>query len=427
MNKRRVVISGIGLLTACGHGWKQYWGAALSGESHIRRFTSMSLNGFPSNLAGEVPDSEAAQYIPQKKSMKVMSKTIKLAVAASMLAMQDSGIVLTDENRKRFGVSIGTGIINNELDEIGTGIKASMDESGIFNMKKFGQEGIRSLFPLWFLKYLPNMPACHISILHGLKGPSNTITTSSAASAQAIGEAYRVIERGDADWMLAGGADSKINAMGISRLNLLGLLSQRSQEPSEAYCPFDTRHDGLVIGEGSGLYVLEEREQAIRRGAKIYAEVLGYGCASDFNYEPSLDQDSRGKRNAIVRALEDADREPADIEMLIANGSGIPQEDIHEVRAIRSVFEGSVEDIKVTAVKPVAGHILYGAGGVDLAAGVLAVKEGVMPPVINLIDPAPECELPFVRQKPEAMSGKLALINSFGLCGQNASLVVSGV
>ncbi len=427
MTKRRVVITGLGLVTPCGHGWQPYWDAVLAGKSAIRYISSLSLQDFPVKIAGEILDFIPDQYIKTRKSLKVMSREIQLAVAASQLAMEDAKLVLADQDKLRFGISLGTGIINNDLDEMGLGIRSALDGEGKFRMKKFGQEGVRALFPLWLLKYLPNMPACHISMTHGLKGPSNTITTSSSAGTQAIGEASRVIERGDADLMLAGGTDSKINAMGISRFHLLNLLSHQNHVPEKAYCPFDERHDGIVLGEGSGLLVLEEYEHAKARKAKIYGEIAGYGSSSDYNYDPRSSEDINGKRFAMTAALQDALMTPDDIDFIIANGSGIPLEDTQESSAIRHVFEKSMDRVKVTGVKPITGHLIHGAGGVELAAALLSLQEGVIPALANLVTPDELCRLPFVEGKPHACNASKFLLNSFSFGGQNASLVVKKV
>ncbi len=422
-SQRRVVITGIGLISPCGRGWEPYWDAVLQGKSCIRSLAT--TNGSPVKIAGQISDFNPEEFVKQRKSLKVMSREIVMAVAASQLAVRDAGLIADDKKRFRFGVSLGTGIINNDLDEVGVGIRNAMDDQGRFQMKKFGQEGIRSLFPLWLLKYLPNMPACHISITHGFQGPNNTITTSSAAGTQAIGEAFHIIRRGDADVMIAGGTDSKINAIGISRFHLLGLLSGQNGIPEKAYRPFDERRDGLVLGEGAGLIVLEEKKHALARGARIYGEIKGYGAASDFNYDPRSTEDFRGKQLAMTRALQEAAIETRDIDFLHANGSGIPQEDIQESNAIRSVFQKDTGKLHVTAVKPVTGHIIYGAGGVEMTASVLALHRGVIPAVANLEKPDPDCDLPFVKERPLAKASKAFLFNSFGFGGQNASLVVS--
>ena len=412
--KRRVVITGFGVITACGNGWEPYWDAALHGCSLVRSSDPLKLNCPSFKYAGMLPQFEPKEFIESRKSIKLMSREIQMAVAASRLALKDAKLSPDNYDPTRVGVT---------LDEIGVGFRNGLDESGHFSMTKFGQDGIRSLFPLWFLKYLPNMPACHVSVANHLRGPNNTITTSSAASTQAIGEAYRVIERGDADIMLAGGTDSKLNAMGISRFQLLGFLSTREESPEKVYCPFDKKHDGIVLGEGSGILVLESLESAKKRGASIYSEVAGYGSSSDFNYDPRDPDDFTGKRVAIRRALEDAMLEPADVDVLVANGSGIPQEDVQESLAVHSFYASSFKKLHVTAVKPVTGNLVYGTGSVEAVIAALTTKKGQVPPVANLESPDPECSLPFVKDKAKACQVNVAVLNTFGFGGQNASLV----
>lgn len=427
MKTRRVAITGLGLLTPCGQGWKPYWQAVLESHSSISHISTFPLHDYPVRIAGQISGFDPSEFVKQRKSLKVMSREIQMALAASYLALQDGQVNLEATDRSRFGISLGTGIINNDLDEIGVGIRNAFDENGKFQMSKFGADGVRSLFPLWFLKYLPNMPACHVSIAHGLLGPSNTITTSSAAGAQAIGEAFQIIQRGDADMMLAGSTDSKINAMGLSRFHLLGLLSHQSESPEKAYCPFDQRRDGVVLGEGSGLLVLEEWEHAKKRGARVYGELVGYGSSSDFNYNPLITEDFTGKRLAMTRALDDAQLEPKEVDFLMANGSGIPLDDIQEAQAIRSVFDSSLDDLRVTNVKPITGHLVYGSAGVEIGAALLALRDGVVPAIANLEKPDEDCELPFVMEKPEYFMTRIFMLNSFGFGGQNASLVVRKV
>ncbi len=426
MSRKRVVITGMGLVTPCGEGWQPYWASVLAGKSHIRQLNHWGTNGYPHKFAGEIEDFDPTKTIKNRKSLKVMSRTIMFAVIASDLAIRDSALAMDKINAQRFGVSLGTGVINNDLDELAQGIREGLGPDGVFDIKKFGQSGVRALFPLWFLKYLPNMPACHISIVHGLKGPNNTVTTSAAAGAQAIGEAFRVIERGDADIMIAGSTDSKINAMGLSRFQLLGLLSQDKQGSAhEAYCPFDIQHDGMILGEGAGLLILEEYKHAKARGARIYGEIRGYGSCSDFIHDPRTAQDFTGKCLAMERALHSASILPEEVDAVLANGSGIPQEDIHEAQALHIVFQRAVNQIVVTGVKPITGHLVYGSAGVELAAGLLSLRDQVIPPLVNLKKPDPACDLPFVLDRPLPRKVKTILFNSFGFGGQNASLVVS--
>ena len=421
-SKRRVVITGFGVITPCGIGWEPYWENAVHGRSAIRSAEPLKM-GPSFKYAGMLPQFDPKEFIENRKSIKLMSREIQMAVAASRLALKDARLSQEDYDPTRIGVTLGTGIINNDLDEVGVGFRNGLDESGHFSMTKFGQDGIRSLFPLWFLKYLPNMPACHISVAYQLRGPNNTITTSSAAGTQAIGESYRVIERGDADIMLAGGTDSKLNAMGISRFQLLGFLSAREESPEKVYCPFDKKHDGIVLGEGAGILILESFESAKKRGASVYAEIAGYGSSSDFNYDPRDPDDFAGKRVAIRRALEDAALEPADVDVLVANGSGIPQEDIQESLAVHSFYSSGFKKLHVTAVKPVTGNLVYGTGSVEAVIAALVTKKGQIPPIANLKSPDPQCLLPFVKDKMRSCDVKVALLNTFGFGGQNASLV----
>ena len=387
---------------------------ALAGQSAIRELADFSSNGYPIRVGGAVLQFRPEEFVKTRKALKVMSRDIQLAVAASVLAIADSALPLDQIDRTRAGVVLGCGLINNELEEIGAGIKQSLDSEGRFQIKKFGRDGIRALYPLWLLKYLPNMPACHIAILHGLKGPNNTLTTSSAGCLQALGEAYRVIEREDADLMLAGASDSKINALGLSRLHLLGILSERNHAPEKVYRPFDRRRDGIVVGEGAGIFVLEERKHAIRRGARIYGEIVGYGARFNSWTRP------------MQEALKEAERDLREISFVHAYGSGVPEEDVTEARSIAQIFNNGVSRVPVTASKSVTGHLVDAVGTAELSLALLSLGRKILPPVANLDEPDPECDLNFVRKKPQALEdGQTFLLHSLGLGGQGSALVVS--
>lgn len=410
-SRRRVVVTGIGTINACGLGSGVLWQAALEGRSAIRELTHFSSNGSPVRVGGEVPNFRPEDFIPTRKSLKVMSRDIRLAVAASILAVRDAHLEPGSFDPTRAGVTLGSGLINNELEEVGAGIKAGFDADGKFQMKLFGREGIRALFPLWLLKYLPNMPACHLSIVHGLRGPSNTLTTSSTGCLQAVGEASRVIERGDADLMLAGACDSKLNPLGLARLHLLGILSGQNQEPGEVYRPFDRRRDGMVIGEGAGLFVLEERRHALRRGARIYGEIAGFAA--------HVGSPERTMRNA----LEDSAREPGEIGFIHANGSGVPREDVEEAHSIARVFVNGAGRVPVTASKSLTGHLVDAVGTSELTLSFLSLREKTLSAITNLDEPDPACPLNFVRSSQEIKKPSF-LVNALGLGGQSASLVV---
>ncbi len=412
-DKRRVVITGIGSLSACGLGYEPLWEMTLAGQSAIRELPDFSSNGSPVRVGGVIPNFLPEQFVKTRKSLKVMSRDIQLAVAASGLAVADSGIQWETLDRTRAGVVLGSGLINNELEELGAGIKQSLDEAGKFQMKRFGREGIRALYPLWLLKYLPNMPACHISILHGLKGPNNTLTTSSTGCIQAVGEAYRVIQRDDADVMLVGASDSKLNPLGLSRLHLLGLLSERNHIPEKAYRPFDRARDGIVVGEGAGIFVLEEKNHAVKRGARIYGEILGYGALF------------HSRTRSMQHALKEAGRDLKEISFVHAHGSGVPQEDVSEARSIAEIFSNGSSRVLVTASKSVTGHLIDAVGTTELSLALLSLQRKLLPPVANLEEPDPQCNLNFVTGKPEPIEGGSFLLHGFGFGGQSAALVVS--
>lgn len=392
--KQRVVITGLGVLSACGAGWKPLWNACLEHRPALRPATFL-----PGLMGGEVPEFNPKDYVKNRKNIKLMSRDIQLGVAASKLAFADAGIDPQTLNLAQSGVVLGSGVINNELEELASGYQKAVLPDGTFSMQKFGSEGSPSFFPLWMLKYLPNMPASHITIEYGLRGYSNTVTFSAASGAQAIGEAARVIERGDAEVMLAGGADSKLNPMGISRFQLLKMLS-----PSGRHEVFSSQADGMVVGEGAGILVLESLEHAMERGAKIYAEVAGFGSAPDKNSSPALHYDGAGKERAMRRAMQDAKISFAELSAVIVNGSGIRAHDLLEEEALKACLIGRM--IPLAALKKITGHTVYASGGIESAMAALALHENKFP------------------AEPLAVSGvRSVLINSFGFCGQNTALV----
>lgn len=405
-----MVVTGIGVISASGVGHEPLWEMALRGRSAVRYLSRFSHNGSPVRVGGEVPDFRPADYIKERKGLKVMSRDIQMAVAASHLAVQDAGIDFSAVDRFRAGVTLAAGLINNDVEELGVGIRASLDETGRFEMPRFGREGIRAMFPLWLLKYLPNMPACHLTLVHGLKGPNNTIMTSSAGGLQALGEAARVIEREDAEVMLAGATDSKLNPVGLSRLFLLGILSKEEGEPAQAYRPFDRNRCGMVVGEGAGIFVLEEREHALKRGARIYGEILGYGTYFET------------QERSMKRALEEAQKDPREISFLHANGSGTPEEDRREADAVARVFNNGACRVPVTTTKPVTGHLIDAAGATEFALSLLALNRGLLPPVVNLREP--DCDLNFVMEKPCALDASSFMLHAFGMGRESAALVV---
>ena len=414
--KRRVVITGLGAVTAAGEGAAPLWEAVTNGCSGID-YVSF-YEGSPWKPVGAaVRDFNPEKYIAQRKALKVMARDIQLAVAAAALSLDDAGMRSSVFDRGRFGVIVGSGVLNHELDELAYSVQNSLDSEGRLDLNKFGEDGLPALFPLWLLKYLPNMSACHVSILFDLQGPNNTITTGASAGLQAVGEAYRIVERGAADVMLAGGAESKLNPVGLSQYKVLGVLSETGGDPKKIYRPFDAASKGLVVGEGAGFLVLEELEHAKKRGARIYAEVAGFGSSS-----------LTGRKEALGAALEEARLSAREVGYIQASGLGLEEDDLKEAEAIEEVFcNGAGENVLVSASKPVVGFTGFSAGPVDAVVSTLALWNQVIPPVVNFNKPRREFKFRIVADKPVRTKFQNAVTNTFGFGGQCASLVTKGV
>lgn len=422
--KRRVVITGLGAVSSAGIGSEYLWNAAIEGRTGIGPIQSFACDGFPVQLGGEIHDFNPRDFIENRKALKVMSRDIQLACAASKLAFQDARLEVSKFDPTRAGVCMGAGLLDNELDEIAASIRNSLDESGQFHMSKFGAEGIRTLFPLWMLKYLPNMPACHISIIYNLQGPSNTITTACAAAMQAVGEAFRIIERGDADLMVAGGAECRMNPLGITRYQLFNSLASGNGADRFAYRPFDRRRSGFVVGEGSGILILEELDHAVRRHARIYSEIAGYGSSADYNYLLHDLSDSTGRELSMDWALRDAGLKPEETDLIHAHGSGIPKDDWLEARAIHQVFGTSAGEVPVVATKPIVGHTGFASGGIQMVLSAKMMEQQKVPATLNYEEADPEIGLDVVKDLKKDAQLATILSNAFGMSGQNASVVI---
>ena len=341
--KKKVVITGLGALTAVGEGSQALWQAALEGRSGI---SSLASFGLPKISAAVIRDFSPEKYVTQRKALKVMARDIQLAVAGASLAMQDAALN-GEFDHERFGVIVGSGVLNHELDELACSVQNSLGDDGRLDMAKFGDAGLSALFPLWLLKYLPNMSACHISILFDLQGMNNTLTTGTSAGLQAVGEAFRIIERGGADLMLAGGAESKVNAVGLSHYRVLGALNE----------------EGFAVGEGAGFLVLEELEHAKKRGARIYAEIVGFG--SSF---------SGGRKSAMQSAIQEAGLQASDIRYLQAAAIGLKKEDAAENSGIDEIFNGSRQNLSLHSSKRLIGFTGFSSGALDLILSTLALS-----------------------------------------------------
>ncbi len=428
---RRVVITGVGIVSPLGIGVRAHWEGVLEGRSAVKRIAAFDPAGFPSQIGGEAPAYKIGDYVPKsyRKATKVMARDIELAVIAADDAFKDSGlkssayIETPDFDGTRFGCNIGAGLISCDLNELSSAF-ASAREDGNPNrldLKKWGRDGMQQLTPLWLLKYLPNMLSCHVTIVHQLRGPSNTITCADASSHLAIGEAFRTIQRGDADMAICGGAESKVNPMGLIRQVLLKRVTEQNDSPESAVRPFDVEASGTAIGEGGGLLILEEYERAKARGAKIYAELVGFAASQDTykTTDPSPTGHSYGK--AIQKALADANLPPAAVNLIVPNGLGIAAHDRAELAGLLTVFGAGLARIAFSPIKGQIGNMAAGSG-VDAATAVLAVAHGAVPPAINTRKVAGGQALN-VSGATREMRLDVAVSSVYSLGGQNAALV----
>ncbi len=410
---KRVVITGLGAITAAGEGSSALWEAVKSGCSAIDAIHFQDSGQGWDAIGARIANFEAEKYVTQRKSLKVMARDIQLAVAGASLAMEDSKLKKDGYDCDRFGVIMGSGVLNHELDELAYSVANSLGDDKQLDIKKFGDAGLSSLFPLWLLKYLPNMPACHISILFDLRGMNNTITVGASGGLQAIGEALRIIQRGDADLMLAGGAESKLNPVGLSQYKILGALcGDTAGDPKKIYKPFHQNSKGFVVGEGAAFLVLEELGHAQKRGAKIYAEVLGFGAS----YRD-------GHSIAMNSALKDAKISSDQIHYLQASGIGIQREDQREMEAIREVFGQHSKNLQVSASKPIIGFTGFSAGALDLVISTMALGEQRVPPTLNYEKTIQETGFKISSQVMVSQSMECAMTNAFGFNGQTASII----
>ena len=426
---RRVVITGIGVISPLGIGVKAFWENLLAGKVGVQKITAFNPSGFPSQIAGEVPSFKVGDYVPKsyRKATKVMARDIELAVVAADDAFKDAGIqskAYTETPNlisERFGCNIGAGLISCELNELTAAMNVARDGNRL-DLHKWGREGMGQLTPLWLLKYLPNMLACHVTIIHQLKGPSNTITCADATSHLAIGEAYRTIQRGNADLAICGGAESKVNPMGLIRQTLVKRLNETSNHaPAEAVRPFDQSAAGTAIGEGGGLLILEEYDRAKARGAKIYAELVGFGASQDCYRVTDPEPSGHSYAMAIRNALKEASASPADVSCLIPCGLGIPSHDKAELAGLKLAFGQTLSAIPFAAIKAQTGSLAAGSG-VEAAAAALAVAHGKVPPSVNLVKVRDQGKLNFSAAARDA-SVNVAVSSVYSLGGQNAALV----
>jgi len=420
---RRVAITGLGIISPVGLNKKTYWDSLAGGISGVAPISLFDASGFPTQIAAEVKGFDPAQYVEKRKSLKLMMRDMQFAVAATREAVEDAAIDFSLMDPARIGVIFGAGMISTDVVEISPAIIHSLNEKGGFDIVKFGGEGIQQLFPLWLLKQLPNMLASHVAIAYNTQGPSNTVTTRCSASAHAMGEAFRVIERGGAELIITGGASSFITPLKLIRFHKLGALSRRNDDPQKASRPFDAERDGLVIGEGAGILVFEELEHALNRGARIYAEIVGYGSSVDILSGPGGTVEPSSKSRAILAALADAKTAPEEVDYICAHGNSLPVTDRIETLAIKDIWKERAYAIPVSSVKGNLGDMGPASGAVGLISALLAIENRAIPATMNYEKRDPECDLDYVPD-PRNADVECAVCNSFDFLGQNVSLIV---
>ncbi len=405
---RRVVITGYSMITALGNDAETSWNRMVKGESGVGPITRFDTEGYSTKIAGEVKGFDPEKFI-EKKEIKKMDQFIHYALACSKMALDMSGLKITDANAHRVGVWIGAGI------------------GGLMTIEKYHtmllEGGPKKISPFFIPMLLINLAPGQVSIMTGAKGPNASTVSACSTGTNSIGDAYKIIARGDADAMIAGGAESTVSPLCISGFNAMKALSVNNEEPAKASRPFDKNRDGFVVSEGSGIVILEEMNCAIQRGAKIYAEIVGYGTSSDAYHLSTPDPEATGAYYSMKNAIEDGGLAPDDIDYVNAHGTSTYYNDLNETKAIKQLFKEKAEKLKISSIKSMLGHALGAAGGIEAVATVLTVNTGIMPPTINLEEPDPECDLDYVPNTAQKGGIEYAISNSFGFGGTNATLV----
>ncbi len=404
--QRRVVVTGLGAVTPIGIGVDEVWSALCQGKSGIARITKFDVSGFKTQIAAEVKNFHPEDFI-EKKKVRRSDPFIHYAMASSRMALEDSGLVIDQSNRYRVGVVVGT---------CAGGMETY--ENAFLALR---EQGPNSISPFFITGFIANMAAGEIAIVSGARGPSKCVVTACATGSHSIGDAFRLIQYGDADAVIAGGSDAYLIPVGVAGLDRIRAISRRNDEPERACRPFDKERDGFVLGEGGGVIILEELESARRRGAKIYAEMLGYGSNIDGFHVTAPDWESQGR--CIKLALDDAGIAPEEVDYINAHGTSTQLNDAAETKAIKAILGEHSKKVAVSSIKSMTGHILAAAGAVEAISSVLTIKEGVIPPTINYETPDPECDLDYVPNVARRAEVNVVLSNSFGFGGFNASLV----
>lgn len=411
MNKKRVVVTGLGLITPVGDTIEDYWNSLLEGRSGVRRIQCFDPSKFSSQIAAEVLDFDPSKYLNPKEARKT-DRFVQFGVAAAKKAVRDSRLNLDDEDRNRIGVIIGSGI---------GGLHTVESEYSKY-LKRGPEKGPSKISPFLIPMLIANMASGQVSICFKAKGPNTAVVTACASGNHAIGDAFRIIQRDEAGTMIAGGSEAAITIMGFGGFCALRALSTRNDEPARACRPFDKERDGFVMGEGAGIVILEELEHALKRNATIYCEIIGYGMSADAYHITAPDPEGDGATRCMKICIDDTGLKPEDVDYINAHGTSTVYNDKVETLAIKKVFGEHAKKLAISSTKSVTGHLLGAAGGAETITCALAIKHDIAPPTINLENPDPECDLDYVPNKPRHMKINVALSNSLGFGGHNATL-----
>jgi 3-oxoacyl-[acyl-carrier-protein] synthase II len=398
----------MGMVTPLGTGVEKSWNSLLQGKSGVGRITKFDSTGFDTQIAAEVKDFAPENFIDKKEARR-MDIFIQYAMAAAIMAMEDAQLKITPENAERVGVVVGAGL------------------GGLSTIESFHkvllEKGPGRISPFFIPMLIVNEAPGQISMRFGAKGPNSSVVTACATGNHNIGDAWKIIQRGDADAILAGGVESTITPLAVSGFNAMKALSTRNSEPERASRPFDKDRDGFVMGEGSGIILLEEMEQALKRGAKIYAEIVGYGLTGDAYHITAPAPDGEGAARCMAMAIRDAGIRPEEVDYINAHGTSTDYNDLYETIAIKAVFKEHARKVPISSTKSMTGHLLGGAGGVESIITILTITRGVIPPTINYETPDPNCDLDYVPNVARQAEVRVALSNSFGFGGTNAVLI----
>lgn len=423
-SRRRVVVTGLGMINPLGNDVKTVWEALIAGRSGVGNITIFDASQYPTKIAAEIRNWDISSCVDDPQAWKKRGRHAKFAAGAAKQAIDDSGVLDNLKDRGRIGVYFGAGEGNQDFFNFTQMLCAAHAGGSEFNMEAFIREGLQILDPELELEQEPSMPAAHLATMFDVQGPNINCLTACAASSQAVGEATELIRRGQVDAMIAGGAHSMIHPFGLTGFNLLTALSTNNVDPTKASRPFDRLRDGFVLGEGSSVVILEELEHAQKRGAKIYGEVLGYGCTADAYRITDIHPEGRGAIGCMRASLVDAGVNADEVGYVNAHGTSTTVNDKVETVACKAVFGDRAPKVPVSSTKSMMGHLIAAAGASEMIVCLLAMRDGVLPPTINLENPDPLCDLDYIPNQAREAKVSVSLNNSFGFGGQNVTLAL---